>query len=108
MARSVPGTRCGYLLDLLATASQIARGLSPDNGSIDIAGILTASVAMGIAVNDTLHFVNWYSHRREVGDTREQAIADSFSNCGRAMVYTMLISCCSMLPLLFAEFNPTR
>jgi predicted RND superfamily exporter protein len=43
--------------------------------SIDIAGILTASVAMGIAVNDTLHFVNWYSHRLEVGDTREQALA---------------------------------
>ena len=31
-ARSVPDTRRGYLLDLLATASQIARGLSPGNG----------------------------------------------------------------------------
>ena len=76
--------------------------------SIDIAGILTASVAMGIAVNDTLHFVNWYTHRLELGDTREQAIADSFSNCGKAMIHTMLISCCSMLPFLLAEFNPTR
>jgi predicted RND superfamily exporter protein len=76
--------------------------------SIDIAGILTASVAMGIAVNDTLHFVNWYSHRLAVGDTREQAVADAFSNCGRAMIHTMLISCCSMVPFLFAEFNPTR
>lgn len=76
--------------------------------SIDIAGILTASVAMGIAVNDTLHFVNWYSHRLTLGDTREQAIADAFSNCGKAMIHTMLISCCSMLPFLLAEFNPTR
>lgn len=76
--------------------------------SIDIAGILTASVAMGIAVNDTLHFVNWYSHRLELGDSREQAIADAFSNCGKAMVHTMLISCCSMLPFLLAEFNPTK
>jgi hypothetical protein len=76
--------------------------------SIDIAGILTASVAMGIAVNDTLHFVNWYTNRLALGDTREQAIADAFSNCGKAMVHTMLISCCSMLPFLFAEFNPTR
>lgn len=76
--------------------------------SIDIAGILTASVAMGIAVNDTLHFVNWYSHRLSLGDTREQAIADAFSNCGKAMIHTMLISCCSMLPFLLAEFNPTR
>lgn len=76
--------------------------------SIDIAGILTASVAMGIAVNDTLHFVNWYSQRLELGDTREQAIADAFSNCGKAMIHTMLISCCSMLPFLLAQFNPTR
>jgi predicted RND superfamily exporter protein len=76
--------------------------------SIDIAGILTASVAMGIAVNDTLHFVNWYSRRLTHGDTREQAIADTFSNCAKAMVHTMLISCCSMVPFLFADFNPTR
>ena len=76
--------------------------------SIDIAGILTASVAMGIAVNDTLHFVNWYSRRLAAGDTRQEAIADTFSNCAKAMVHTMLISCCSMLPFLLAEFNPTR
>jgi predicted RND superfamily exporter protein len=76
--------------------------------SLDIAGLLTASVAMGIAVNDTLHFVNWYSWRLSVGDTREQAVAHTFSNCARAMIHTMLISCCSMLPFMFAEFNPTR
>jgi predicted RND superfamily exporter protein len=76
--------------------------------SLDIAGLLTASVAMGIAVNDTLHFVNWYSWRLSQGDTREQAVAHTFSNCARAMIHTMLISCCSMLPFMFAEFNPTR
>jgi uncharacterized protein len=76
--------------------------------SLDIAGLLTASVAMGIAVNDTLHFVNWYSWRLSLGDTREQAVAHTFSNCARAMIHTMLISCCSMLPFMFADFNPTR
>ncbi len=76
--------------------------------SLDIAGLLTASVAMGIAVNDTLHFVNWYSWRMSLGDSREQAVANAFSNCGRPMIHTMLISCCSMLPFMFAEFNPTR
>jgi predicted exporter len=24
------------------------------------------------------------------------------------MIHTMLISCCSMLPFMFADFNPTR
>lgn len=75
---------------------------------LDIAGLLTASVAMGIAVNDTLHFVNWYAHRLSLGDSRSKAIEDTMSNCAVAMVHTMLISCCSMLPFMFAEFTPTR
>ncbi len=75
---------------------------------LDIAGLLTASVAMGIAVNDTLHFVNWYANRLSVGDSRSVAIADTMSNCAVAMIHTMLISCCSMLPFMFAEFIPTR
>jgi predicted RND superfamily exporter protein len=75
---------------------------------LDVAGILTASVAMGIAVNDTLHFVNWYARRLSLGDDRTQAIADSLTSCAGAMFHTMLISCCSMLPFLLAEFMPTR
>ncbi|MCC6508001.1 MAG: MMPL family transporter [Pirellulaceae bacterium] len=75
---------------------------------LDIAGLLTASVAMGIAVNDTLHFVNWYARRLAAGDSRTQAVADTLSSCAAAMFHTMLISCCSMLPFLFADFLPTR
>lgn len=75
---------------------------------LDVAGLLTASVAMGIAVNDTLHFVNWYSNRLSIGDSRADAITNTMSHCAVAMFHTMLISCCSMLPFLFAEFIPTR
>lgn len=75
---------------------------------LDIAGILTASIAMGIAVNDTLHFVNWYARRLQEGDSREVAIADTLTSCAGAMFHTMLISCCSMLPFMFAQFNPTK
>ena len=75
---------------------------------LDIAGLLTASVAMGIAVNDTLHFVNWYAKRLSHGDSRSVAIIDTMSNCAIAMIHTMLISCCSMLPFMFADFVPTK
>lgn len=75
---------------------------------LDVAGLLTASVAMGIAVNDTLHFMNWYAKRLQLGDSRQAAIAHTMSHCAVAMVHTMLISCCSMLPFLLADFNPTR
>lgn len=75
---------------------------------LDIAGLLTASVAMGIAVNDTLHFMNWYVRRLSLGDSQIDAIGDTMTSCAVAMFHTMLISCCSMLPFLFAEFIPTR
>ncbi|MFO1062690.1 MAG: MMPL family transporter [Pirellulales bacterium] len=75
---------------------------------LDIAGILTASVAMGIAVNDTLHSMNWYARRLSLGDTRAEAIADTLTSCAGPMFHTMLISCCSMLPFMAADFNPTR
>jgi predicted RND superfamily exporter protein len=107
IARSV---RAGLLIMIpnVLPETLVFGGMAWLGFSIDIAGILTASVAMGIAVNDTLHFINWYSHRLTLGDTRNAAIAHTFSNCARPMVHTMLISCCSMLPFMFAEFNPTR
>ena len=104
------GVRSGLLIMIpnVLPETLVFGGMAWLGYSIDIAGILTASVAMGIAVNDTLHFVNWYTRRLSLGDTRQQAIADTFSNCAKAMVHTMLISCCSMVPFMFAEFNPTR
>ncbi len=104
------GIRPGLLIMLpnVLPETVVFGGMAWLGYSLDVAGLLTASVAMGIAVNDTLHFVNWYSWRLSVGDTREEAIAHTFSNCARAMIHTMLISCCSMLPFMFADFNPTR
>lgn len=104
------GVRTGLLIMFpnILPETVVFGGMAWLGYSLDIAGLLTASVAMGIAVNDTLHFVNWYSWRLSLGDTREQAVAHTFSNCARAMIHTMLISCCSMLPFMFAEFNPTR
>lgn len=101
---------------LLALANELAKGFdSILFGSmawlglqLDIAGLLTASVAMGIAVNDTLHFVNWYALRLAHGDSRPRAISDALTGCAGAMFHTMLISCCSMLPFLFSDFLPTR
>ena len=76
--------------------------------SLDIAGILTASVALGIAVDDTLHFVCWYVKQLGEGESRPQAVESSFHACASAMMHTTLISCCSMVPFLFADFEPTK
>jgi hypothetical protein len=76
--------------------------------SLDIAGILTASIALGIAVDDTLHFVCWYISELRQGHTRQEAVCRTFQACSTAMIHTTLISCCAMVPFLFAEFTPTQ
>lgn len=79
---------------------------------LDIAGILTASVALGIAVDDTLHFVCWYSNCLDSDgsrlESRLKAVQTSFRACALAMLSTTFISCCAMMPFLFANFIPTR
>jgi predicted RND superfamily exporter protein len=75
---------------------------------LDIAGILTASIALGIAVDDTLHFVCWYVDELKKGISRAEAVTFTLDQCGGAMIQTTLISCCSMGPFLLAEFLPTQ
>ncbi|MDP6942907.1 MAG: efflux RND transporter permease subunit, partial [Myxococcota bacterium] len=58
---------------------------------IDMANLLIASIAIGIAVDDTIHFLHRYRvHRDAYGDV-EGAIADSLSHAGRAMTGTTII-----------------
>lgn len=76
--------------------------------SLDIAGILTASVALGIAVDDTLHFICWYRKERQEGLSPQQAVENTFIACAPAMIQTTIIACSAMVPFLFADFNPTR
>ena len=53
--------------------------------------LLIASVAIGIAVDDTIHFLHHFRvHFDQYGNV-EQAIANSFSHAGRAMVSTSSI-----------------
>jgi predicted RND superfamily exporter protein len=75
--------------------------------SLDIAGILTASVALGIAVDDTLHFVSWYKRELDAGFSRLEAVKKTYVACGNAMLHTTIISCSAMIPFMFSEFIPT-
>jgi predicted RND superfamily exporter protein len=60
---------------------------------IDMANILIASIALGIAVDDTIHFLHhFHDHYKKEGDT-EAAILHSMAHSGRALVVTSIILC---------------
>ncbi|QDS89482.1 MMPL family protein [Rosistilla ulvae] len=74
---------------------------------IGLGTMLTASVALGIAVDDTLHFLTWYGRAIDLGRSRCDAIRIAFHRCAIAMIQTTLICCVGMLVLVPAEFIPT-
>ena len=58
---------------------------------IDMVNLLIASIAIGIAVDDTIHFLHHFRvHFDQYGNV-EEAIANSFLHAGRAMVSTSAI-----------------
>ena len=74
---------------------------------LDIASILTVSIALGIAVDDTLHFLTWFVRSKRVGASHADAVCDSIDRCGSAMVQTTMICCSAMLVFCPTEFLPT-
>jgi uncharacterized protein len=77
------------------------------NAPIDIGSIMTASVALGIAVDDTLHFLSVFQHRLDRGESRETAVRGAYQECGRAMMQTTLICSLGLAMFGFSDFVPT-
>jgi len=75
---------------------------------LDIGAVLTASVALGIAVDDTFHFLTWFRRGVERGLSRRDAVADAYRRCATAMVQTTVICGCGLSVYIFSEFVPTN
>lgn len=75
--------------------------------SIEIGSVMTASVALGIAVDDTLHFLTWYRRGTLDGMSRYASIRFAFDHCAKAMIDTSLICGLGVIPFLFGVFMPT-
>jgi predicted RND superfamily exporter protein len=75
---------------------------------IDIGSMMTASIAIGVAVDDTIHYLEWFRNGMKAGLTRHQAIANALQHCGSAMFETMLIGGLGLSVFAFSTFTPTQ
>lgn len=74
---------------------------------VDIGSVMTASIALGIAVDDTFHFLTYFQRRIEEGDTRQDAVFQALEHCGKAMLQTSLICGAGMLVFALSDFQPS-
>jgi hydrophobe/amphiphile efflux-3 (HAE3) family protein len=76
--------------------------------SLSLATSMVGCVALGIAVDDTMHLLVYYRKCRDAGASVEQAIADSLRGVGRAIVLTSLVLVACFLTLTTASFGTLR
>ncbi|MFT4579631.1 MAG: putative RND superfamily exporter protein [Nitrospinales bacterium] len=75
-------------------------------GHIGMAVSVVAPVALGIIVDDTVHFLSKYRRARyELGKTPEEAVRYSFHTVGTALFLTSVILVCGFFVLTFSGFQ---
>jgi hypothetical protein len=74
---------------------------------LDMATAMIASVAVGIAVDDTIHVYHGYSSRMKAGSRPVQALARTYRQAGRAVMTTTIILSAQFMILTVSLFQPT-
>jgi predicted RND superfamily exporter protein len=75
---------------------------------LDYSTIMVGGIAIGLAVDDTVHFMhNFRRYHDQCGDARE-AVRRTLTTSGRAMLFTTVILGMGFFILLFAELKSTN
>lgn len=75
---------------------------------IDIGTMMCASVAMGVAVDDTIHFLTWFRIGMRNGLSRNGAVLEAYRRVATAMTQTTLIGGVGLAVFALSTFTPTQ
>ncbi|MFM9963557.1 MAG: efflux RND transporter permease subunit [Planctomycetaceae bacterium] len=105
MIFAVRSVRAGFLTMLpnVYPIGQIFGLISYFGVAVDIGTMMTASIAMGIGVDGTLHKLTWFRKGIEEGRTREDSIALAVGHSGPAIWETSAVLALGMLMLYPAD-----
>lgn len=76
-------------------------GIALDAGTVMIAGI-----ALGLVVDDTIHFLVRLRRHGEAGKSMEEGIAATMAEAGRPIMFTSVILACGFAVMGFGSFTP--
>lgn len=76
--------------------------------TLDIGTVLAPSVALGVSVDDVLHFVLWFRRGLEQGLDRRQSIRLAYSGCARAMFQSWGVIGLGLGIFALSDFAPTH
>jgi len=88
------------LLALLAALGAIDLALKPSTAMV-------LSIGLGIAVDDTIHFLTVYERRRRRGDNATTAVLHTYRTAGRSILDTSMVLATGFAVFWFSQFVAT-
>lgn len=73
------------------------------NVPVDVGTMMTASIALGIAIDGTLHLITWFEECLDKERHRAEAVRNALDYCGPALFQTSLIISVGMFMLIGAD-----
>ena len=74
---------------------------------LSVATSLIAGVAVGLAVDDTIHYLVSYNHEFKKDLNKERALENTVRHMGKPIIFTTLTISLGFSVLLFSSFKPT-
>lgn len=76
--------------------------------ALDAATVMMASVALGIAVDDTIHMLSAYRDQRRAGHTSVDSVETGFRQVAPPMMMTTAVACIGFFALCVSAFVPIQ
>ena len=73
---------------------------------IDMGVAIAGAIIIGVAVDDTIHFMVKYTEARRRGDDMQEAMYYVMSYAGSAIIFTTIVLSVAFLVFIFSDFNP--
>src|SRR5205085_7134386 len=107
IARSVSAGSVAMLPNVLPIL-MVFGGMGWLGVDVDVGSMMTASIALGVAVDDTIHYLNWFREELDrVGD-RKQAILAAYKHCATPTLQAAVISGLGLSVFAISTFTPTQ
>jgi len=103
--RLVPILITPNILPLMATGASLHLWA---HGQLSPTAVLALTIAFGIAIDDTVHFLSRFSSAKAAGETSGRAVVAATRSAGQAIVLTTLLLTVGLSVTLFSDFTPIR
>ena len=92
----------------LGWANALSKWLHTGNVFIDIGSVMAPSVALGVTVDDVVHFMLWFRRGIADGLDRRQATMLAYKGCARAMYQSWGVIGIGLSVFSLSPFGPTQ